>query len=80
MVVKTPAGIEQVLVRKFQALTDLEQIRFWLEIVAELFKNGVPVGAPRQTKTGELFVSYNDGRYVLFDFIEGQHFLRVCQV
>ena len=25
-------------------------------------------------KDRELFISYNDGRYVLFDFIEGQHF------
>lgn len=63
-----------LLVRKFKALLDVNQIRFFLYIIEDLKKSNVPVSAPMLTEDRKICVQHEGAVYAVYDFIEADHF------
>lgn len=62
------------LLRKYQILSDLEQIIFYLDKLPLLERGGVKVSRVVRSLEGHLAVKEQKDIYALFDFIEGDYF------
>lgn len=62
------------LLRKFNGLTDHEQIRFFLGLLEKLRQSSVPVTEVITSLNDELTIEHDGAPYALFPFIEGVHF------
>ncbi|KKU13876.1 MAG: Homoserine kinase [Candidatus Magasanikbacteria bacterium GW2011_GWC2_45_8] len=63
-----------ILIRKYKNLSDLEQIRLYLDLIEKMAKNGVLVSRVIKNENGELVMKVGEDIIALFEFIEGEYF------
>lgn len=66
--------VKTILLRKFKALENKEQIVFYLSLLRDLKDQGVRVSEVVVSKTGDLVAEYEKEHYAVFNFIEASHF------
>lgn len=64
----------EVLLRKYQVLSDLDQIIFYLNTLSFLKERGIKVSNVISNLAGQRAVKIRGGIYALFDFIEADYF------
>lgn len=72
---KVEGKIRKILLRKFKALKNQEQIIFYLNFLRDLKCRGVKVSEVVASKEGELTVECGGNYYAIFDFIEAGYFI-----
>lgn len=65
---------KKFLLRKYQNLSDIEQVAFYIGLLRLLDTRGVKVSKPVNALDGHSVVPVEGGVYVLFDFIEANYF------
>ena len=66
--------LRTVLIRKYKSLSNLEQVHFYLTLIENLAKNGVPVSRIIKNERGESAMEAGGDIVALFEFIDGQYF------
>jgi len=65
---------KEILLRKYQILSDLSQITFYLDTLSFLGERGVKVSDVINNLAGQCAIKIGGGVYALFDFIEADYF------